>query len=69
MSYLAIIAGLSGADFYLDAQGAIQTDQKRARRFRSEGSAKDAAALHIARQHPSIARHLTYRIEEVTRGQ
>lgn len=62
MSFVAIIVGLSGDEFYLARQGET-TEAKKAQRFRSPQTAEGAAQGHINAQKPVVARHMAFRVE------
>jgi hypothetical protein len=63
MSHVAVIVGISGNERFLARENGETAEKKRARRFRSEDSAKRAAESHIVGHAPVIARALSYRVE------
>jgi hypothetical protein len=70
VSYVAIIVGISGAERFLALRpGEPETpERKRARRFRSEGSARTSAGEHIGSFAPVVARAMSFRVEPVDAG-
>lgn len=66
-SCVAVIVGLSGLERYLGDEGEVPA-LKRARRFRSERSADEAARIYLGTQAPCIQRLLKYRVEPIAHG-
>lgn len=67
MSYVVVIVGLSGREFFLDRDGAAIEAAKEARCFRSESAAAGAGKGHLEdvsrRYCPAVARGMSYRVE------
>jgi hypothetical protein len=63
MSYVVVITGISGCEFYLNRCGSESEFKKDAKLFRSERAAKEASALHVSSLAPVISRHLSARVE------
>lgn len=63
VSHVAVIVGISGKEFVLDRALRIAEERKKAKTFRSERAAHEAAQQHIAAQAPCVARGMAYRVE------
>lgn len=61
MTYIAVIEGISGAQRYLE-RGRETPEEKKARRFRSEESAKAAAEAHINAFPPVVRRQMKFEV-------
>lgn len=64
MSHIAIIEGISGIERFLnpDAPKGEVTEVKKAKRFRSEKAAEQAATEHIGNHPRVIQRAMKYRV-------
>lgn len=60
MSCLAKITGISGIERYLARDGSETPEKKRAKRFRSEDAARQAARTHVAVFAPVVQRLMRY---------
>lgn len=62
MSHVAVIVGIMGGERYL-AKGHEVTEVKKARKFRSEKAAEQAALAHIRAYPPVIQRAMKYQVK------
>lgn len=63
MSYVAVISGISGVERYLGRDKCETPEKKKAKRFRSEDSARRAAEEHVQAFPPVITRAMQFRVE------
>lgn len=61
MSHVAIIVGVLGGKRFLADRTEV-SEAKRAKKFRSERAAEEAAKAHIAAFPAVIQRHMTYEV-------
>jgi hypothetical protein len=65
VAFIVIVTGLGGGEFYLDKSSVEVSQKERARRFRSDRAAMDAAAEHLQMFAPVVQRAMAYRVESL----